>query len=700
MSEFEPPQPLPAEYERFTRFTQWEATNPMSPKRGTDLDGEFDQIALAIREMQFRARMIQSDDGSLRNRIIGIENLDESILLGYEPPAPWQAETEYTKRSSVFYDYVLYLSNEEHVSGTNFENDLAAGKWDLAYDFRTVVEEALAARDQAEGFAEDSRTARDQSRAARDTSVEARDRTQELRDEVRQWLDLLTDRTPTLFVAVGGDDTFAGTNPKQPLASVKRALEIAANDYAGGVVSVFVRSGFYAEENPMYVPPFCAVLGDSLRTTKVSALNKGEDMFQFDNGSYASEMMWTGLELDDLENPTKGFGAVFAPGAYITTSPYIQNCSTITNRPPEELYAPLDKENGNPALGLGGGGMLCDPTVLDPYSPLRSMIVDAYTQVNMNGLGVWARKGGFVQMVSFFTNFCRRGCWATDGGHIVLLNSNTTFGDYGLVADGSRNVVVMDLSDATPLLQSPNAAALIRTNKAFAIEEMWARMVANGDVPGWSTDAQAFTRKDAGILIDALARDVEFGQTASTERFVQNEFDWNGQRYIRSEYIPACLNSWTYLRSILRDVIVNAPVATNQAIESQVFDTGNPGQAGTRADLANLIDEMADQYQNPVTETFGSLIVTTSHDFSYAGAGTNFMALPASQGGRGSSNIEDAVVQTNGGRVYYTAGDETGDFYIGDGLVIRQASGTLEGRTFNQALFAQMTPFILALESS
>jgi hypothetical protein len=129
-----------------------------------------------------------------------------------------------------------------------------------------------------------------------------------------------------------------------------------------------------------------------------------------------------------------------------------------------------------------------------------------------------------------------------------------------------------------------------------------------------------------------------------------------------------------------------------------VFDTGNPGQAGSRADIAALMDDMIAAYQNPPVETFGSLIVTTSHDFSYAGAGVNFMALPASQGGRGQTVTEDAVVQENGGRVYYTAGDESGDFYIGDGLVIRQATGTLEGRTFNQALFAQMTPFILALE--
>lgn len=700
--ELTPPQPLPSPYDRGTRFLDYEAASPMTPKRGTDLDTEFDRIAVAVQEMQLRMRMIQSDDGTLRNRIVGIENLDESLLLGYNPPAPWVPETEYTERDSVFFDYKLYLANQAHTSSTNFDNDVLAGNWDLGYDFTEVVQDAILARDQAQGFAEDSRTARDESRSARDDSQAARDTTQALRDEVRFWLDLITNRAPLYFVAENGDDTFLGTNPKQPFKTIGRALAAAAANYGQGtkanVAAIHVRAGNYTENNPLYVPPWVSILGESLRGTVINATNPGENLFEVDNGVYMSEMLFTGLEMDDLENPTKGFGVAFAPGAYITTSPYIQNCSTITNRPPEELYAPLDKANGNPALGIGGGGMLCDPTVLDPYSPLRSMIVDAYTQVNMNGAGVICRNGGFVQMVSFFTNFCRYGCLAENGGHIVLLNSNTTFGDYGLVARGSRQVVVMDLSNATPVLQSPNAAALIRANSAFIIEEMWGRMVAAGDVAGWSTNAQDLTRKDAAILIDALALDLEFGQTASTERFIQNEFDYFGQPYIRAEFIPATINSWQYMRAIIRDVVINAPTPTSQGVESQVFDLNNPGQAGSRGDVGALLDEMITAYQNPVFETFGSLIVTTSHDFSYAGSGVNFMALPASQGGRGRTVTEDAVIQENGGRVYYTAGDETGDFYIGDGLVIRQATGILEGRTFNQALFAQLTPFILALE--
>jgi hypothetical protein len=342
--------------------------------------------------------------------------------------------------------------------------------------------------------------------------------------------------------------------------------------------------------------------------------------------------------------------------------------------------------------------MLCDPTVLDPASPLRSMIVDAYTQVNMNGVGVVVRKGGFVQMVSFFTNFCRYGCLAEEGGHIVLLNSNTTFGDYGLVARGSRNVVVVDLADDRPVLASPRAAALLRANRTFIVEEMWGRMVANGDVPGWSAQAQAFCHEDGGNLVSAITRDIEVGQSASVERWAQSQFDWNGERYIRPDYLPAVYKAWEYLTDIMRNVAVNSPVSTSQSVATQTFDLDNPGQAGSRADIARLMNAMRGAYQNPTIEVFGSLVVTTSHDFSYAGAGVNFMALPASQGGRGRTVEEHAVIQEDGGRVFYTAGNESGDFLIGDGLAIRQATGTLEGRTFSQALFAQLTPFILALE--
>jgi hypothetical protein len=81
--------------------------------------------------------------------------------------------------------------------------------------------------------------------------------------------------------------------------------------------------------------------------------------------------------------------------------------------------------------------------------------------------------------------------------------------------------------------------------------------------------------------------------------------------------------------------------------------------------------------------------------FEYVGAGTNYGALP-------QRGIKDPVqsketVQLDGGKVFFTSTDQNGDFRIGPGLVISQATGVLSGRTFVQSLYANMTPFILAI---
>jgi hypothetical protein len=63
------------------------------------------------------------------------------------------------------------------------------------------------------------------------------------------------------------------------------------------------------------------------------------------------------------------------------------------------------------------------------------------------------------------------------------------------------------------------------------------------------------------------------------------------------------------------------------------------------------------------------------------------------------SNLsENEVTELRGGQVYFTSTDQLGDFRIGNGLVINRVDGTITGRTFNKALFAVMTPYILAIE--
>jgi Protein of unknown function (DUF1565) len=90
-----------------------------------------------------------------------------------------------------------------------------------------------------------------------------------------------------------------------------------------------------------------------------------------------------------------------------------------------------------------------------------------------------------------------------------------------------------------------------------------------------------------------------------------------------------------------------------------------------------------------------SSIIASAHTFEYVGAGTNpATALPQF----GGIPIEaNEVVATNGAVVTYTSTDQKGNFKVGSGFIVNQATATITGDAFYKSLFAQMTPYILAL---
>ena len=91
-----------------------------------------------------------------------------------------------------------------------------------------------------------------------------------------------------------------------------------------------------------------------------------------------------------------------------------------------------------------------------------------------------------------------------------------------------------------------------------------------------------------------------------------------------------------------------------------------------------------------------SYMSASGYLFEYVGAGTNYGALP--QRGIADPVQTKEVIQLNNGKVFFTSTDQNGDFRIGPGLVVSQSTGVLSGRTFTKSLFANLTPFILAIE--
>ncbi len=90
-----------------------------------------------------------------------------------------------------------------------------------------------------------------------------------------------------------------------------------------------------------------------------------------------------------------------------------------------------------------------------------------------------------------------------------------------------------------------------------------------------------------------------------------------------------------------------------------------------------------------------SRVLASGHSFEYIGSGTNINTALPTQGGVPIQDNE--IDMRNGGLVVYTSTDQSGNFRIGEGVIINQIEGSISGTFYSKSLFSTMTPFILAL---
>ena len=242
-----------------------------------------------------------------------------------------------------------------------------------------------------------------------------------------------------VYVSPSGNDANNGTSPGEPLRTLAAA---AAAAQPGDLVEV--GPGTYTEAAlPIRWKRNIGLLCSGLRNTTVrpAAGQEMKDIFKVDSGfwcwglefaghqanSATGDLSWA-ISFDELAD-NRGIGAV-GLGAYILKSPYIQNCSSITAEDDSGTA-------GSVSTGDTGGGILVDGSKCAANSPIRSMVVDSYTQVNLGGPGCLVTNDGYAQLVSFFGTFCQYHVKTLTGGQVNLSGGGTSdFGIYGLVADG------------------------------------------------------------------------------------------------------------------------------------------------------------------------------------------------------------------------------------------------------------------------
>ena len=599
-----------------------------------------------------------------------------------------------------------------------------------------------------------------------------------------------------LYVSPSGSDSYDGKDPSTPFRTIKAAVESL---YTSGVPNpsiqkrhtIFVGSGNYTEQNPIIVPPGVAIVGDNLRTVRLTASNPTKDYFHCHEGNY-----FYGLRFLNLQNPSFCFsfpcstatssisaggvssiGVVHSMTGYtdgnnqdlgiiiegpdvsgsiatatanvvggvitqinvvsggtnysatekpyisipaplaqrpiIGTSPYIQNCSSITGPfttdgtllsliPGNTNNAPLpynvnDVRNAsNAVIGSGvideqgaGGGIRIDGNLVHPSSPLESIVADAFTQVNQGGPGHLVINKGYAQFVSCFTTFCTYGFKTAAGGFANVSNSVIDFGAKGLVSKTYFPQTYNTGSSLETLSSYVTSAEILQDGAGYT--GSIASVTISG---GGGTGAIATASVNVfGSIDDIVITNSGSGYTSEPNLTIATP---TGASPIQATVVggKANISGIPSIKFQLQSGSRGVDVSSNM-----IFN-GIDYLVTSVATGSNGNERYVSTYPSPPSVTTGdkvyfhqlSNISTGGLVMEYVGSGVTYNALPKF-GGVPNRNRE--ITEYAPGRVFYSTVDNIGNIKIGDFFAVNQLTGevTIDARSFNLSGINNIGPF-------
>ena len=515
---------------------------------------------------------------------------------------------------------------------------------------------------------------------------------------------LYIEPTDADYDPVGGALTFTKANHGLTTADKVKVTphSIIFNcDSDGGITSI----GYPDKVSPIF-DKFVGISATTVNTFTINAGNAGSAStltHTFLGVSTSNTINYGGSGISTRFPGNNGAGSdfendpSFSPGTDgpVLKGPYIRNCTNFI-------------EN---SIGMRINGFDADPGDKDELGVQGSMSVDSYTQYNQGGIGVSITNGAYAQLVSIFTICCNEAIVTLTGGQCDLTNSNSSFGEFGLVSKG-----VGDENSSSNYRQTAEvvkAGDPGRTNAQGAYDVGTKKVVLSGVGTQRPYDGQTLFFDELFFSVEKVK--VTNGGSGYEGAVPSVTFsDPTGPDGITAQGIP-----------IIEDGVVTDFLVANSGTQYQENSfptiTISPPENGVQATAEvqrmqplyfkvasatlphNGISTitMSQGLNNELTGgevayiTRQSLQITSSHSFEYVGAGNTILTARPSVGGIIIQDNE--VVQEDGGLVVYTSTDQAGNFRIGDGIQIDQATGTISGRVYIKSLFNSVTPFILAL---
>jgi len=547
-----------------------------------------------------------------------------------------------------------------------------------------------------------------------------------------------------LYVTKDGSDNNTGKKLGDAKATIKAAVGIATE---GDVIHV--SAGVYNEANPIVLPKQLSIVGDSLREVTITPANAGQDLFHVAPGNMLSELTFSGTV-------NAGSSAVaFNPDIvyYYNQSPYIRFC---TNKLTNSIGMKVD---GSKAIGPFKSMVTDSYTQYNANGIGVSLSNEGYAQIvsmfTMNlDVGIAANSGGQCDVTNSNSSFGNYGMQSNGVGPrkysgIVTTASSADSDEFIL------NVSTPTINISDFVYDNITGLTTITTSSAHGFEvgmgvtlagigltcAYGSKTYPDGNV-GYifevksTPSATSFT---TNVGVTTVAHTYVSGGTA--EQDIIRPFDGQvvffdtlykqvqkvtvtdaGSGYTTppTVTIAAPSESWG-IQATAVATIKNGTVDEIAIISTGRGYTSTPSITVTGSATASLtmlptyysIKESTPISSGITTITLSdnvpyavgvgstvpfykqSRIIASSHSFEYIGTGVDPVnSLPS----RGAVPIQDNEVEDkDGGLTIFTSTDQTGNFRIGDGVIINQQEGTISGTFYSKSLFSQMTPFILAL---
>jgi hypothetical protein len=561
--------------------------------------------------------------------------------------------------------------------------------------------------------------------------------------------------TNVLYVTEDGNDTNTG----KKLGDAKRTISGALAESTAGTV-IKISSGTYIENNPLVIPEQVSIVGDSLREVSVSPQNADQDLFYTSNGNYIAEMSYTGTlnagkaifafnpdqvgyfnQSPYIQNCTNfipnsiglkvdGSKAI-GPTKSMVVDSYTQynqggiGCSIIN-----EGYAQLVSlfTICNETAVFCGSGAACDLTnsnssfgdfglVADGIGPLKyAGIVTSVSAENADTFVLDLNVPTLNVTNALYDNTTGLTTITVDSNHnfnvgmgvsIVGLAFTCSSGP-GIVTYPSGNFgYIFEVSDipsstsfevyvgVSTLPHTYNSGGTVKINVSRPFDGQVIYLDELYYTIGGVTVGSGGTGYTQNFEVTIESPGVDWGITASGVAEVLNGSVTNvtiissGRGY---ESIPPTITFQT------PDVGINTAIGFAKLEPTYyLIQKSTPISSGICTITLNENVPYAVGIGTTVSFFKQSRILASGHSLEYIGSGTNIAnALPVLGG---TVIQENETSAKNGGLVIYTTTDQSGNFRIGDNVVVNQQLGSVEiaGGIVSKSLFSSLTPLILTL---